>query len=107
MESPGDVMKLRGEVYSRMLEDGGIPPNVSALRLVHWSIVEKEKAVDSGLVADFSCHYLAAMARKTLNICIALEYPFISNRITARKWMLFQPDKKPGASFGQRCAKMA
>ena len=35
----------------------------------------------------------------TLNICIALEYPFTSNRITARKWMLFQPDKNPEGSL--------
>ena len=96
---PRDVVKLRGEVDIRMGEYGDssecIGASLSALEHSRYG-----RAMDLGLFADSACHYLSAMAR-ILDICIALEYPFTSGRITTRKWRLFQPDKNPEKSLDQ------
>ena len=96
---PLDVVQLRGEVNISMEKDGDSSECIGAsLSALEHS--RKGRAMVSGLFADFSCRYLSAMAR-TLDICIALEYPFTSGRKTARKWMLFQPDKNPERSLDQ------
>jgi hypothetical protein len=90
---PQDVTKLRGEVYLSMDEVGDSSECIgAALSALEHS--REGRGLDSGSFADLACRYLSAIA-KTLDICIALEYPFTSGRITTRKWALFQPDRNP------------
>jgi hypothetical protein len=96
---PGDVTKLRGEVYYSMDKVGDSSECMrTALSALQHS--REGRGLDSGSFADLACRYLSAIA-KTLDICIALEYPFTSGRITTRKWALFQPDGNPERSMDQ------
>lgn len=97
---PKDVKSLREAVSRIMVEYGDSEECITkALGAVEYSTTGS--AVDREFFADSTCHYLLALA-EALHICIALEYPFTSGRLTTRKWSLFQPtptNQKPAFSL--------
>lgn len=99
---PGDVTSLRNAALRIMVTSSDSEECISkALGALEHS--RAGSAVDSKFFADSACHYLSALA-EALDICIALEYPFTSSRITTRKWRIFQPtptNEQPGASLAQ------